>query len=197
MRSVTVVLRSGIVAVFAVSASSCDFPSLKPAPSPKALADSLIFAAREFCVPYVVDGSSIASLVKRPGVSERHLNVRGVAVTRYVLDQPGSPAVTLSQSESPHDYCAIWMEFVRSTDQHATVKLFASDLRLGTRVISKPHKVPTPGVLDTDHDSYVACIHGQNTALITVSNPPESDGVSIEVHVISDPVINRSAGCAS
>ena len=188
--------RLGVAALLVMMLSGCDdVRDLVQRPTPQSLANSLIFATRELCVPYVVDGKSIASLTQRSGIAERRLNVNGVLVTRYVVQKPGSPAVTLLHSEAAQDYCAIWMESVRPSDQRATVALFARDLRLTAWATSKPHKVPTPGVLETNHDADVMCVHGKSNALVAVTNPPESDGVSIEVHVLSDPTTNKAAGC--
>lgn len=191
----TVWRKSFTVALFGLALGGCDIPELQPPPTPQALADTLVYATEQLCVPYVVDGASLRSLTQKPSIDEQHWNVNGKDATHFVVNRSGSPVVTFNRSSEPQDHCSVWLTYVRPADQSATVALFVQNLRLDARNTSKPHKVPLPEVFDDGHDSNVVCIHGRANALISVTKPPSFNGVSLEVHIVSDPLINRAGGC--
>lgn len=134
---------------------------------PDTLAQSLIAATRDFCVPYVVDGASVASLTERPGVSEEHYDVNGKDVPRYFLDQqPGQPLVTFSDQE----YCAIWLYVAPSVDWTAIDAAFRRDLHVVGRSTSEARDLPVDTQLQgLDSNKVVSCVHGDTDALITFS----------------------------
>jgi hypothetical protein len=137
------------------------------ADDPDILAQSLIAATRDFCVPYVVDGASVASLTEGPGVSEEHYDVNGKDVPRYFLDhQPGQPLATFSDQE----YCAIWLYVAPSIDRTAIDAAFRRDLRLDGRSTSEAHDLPTDTEFQRlESSKVVSCVHGETDALITFS----------------------------
>jgi hypothetical protein len=195
-------MSSYLVVLFCLALQGCEPPTREsPARehhSPEALADSLIYAAREFCVPYVVDGASAARLAQRPGVSEQHTNVHGKDVTFYRLDQPGFPEVTPDEQ----DYCRVELEVPQSSDRLAVVAAFARNLQLDGRDTSQPHYVHLPGIGPAPKSERspnfgpspnVMCVHGKSDALISISNPDPQYPIS--VYVRSDPEITSRLSC--
>lgn len=134
---------------------------------PDTLARSLIAATRDFCVPYVVDGASVASLTEGPGVSEEHYDVNGKDVTRYFLDQqPGRPLVTFDDQ----DYCAIWLYVAPSVDRAAVDAAFRRGLHLVRWSTSEAHDLPVDTEFQRlESSEVVSCVHGGTDALITFS----------------------------
>lgn len=158
------------------------------------LAESLAFTARELCVPYVVDGVTEATLARRPGIAERRYYIHGKLVTAYELDQPGSPRVLLFQR--PPIGCRVDLATTPSTDRRVIVEAFRSNPGLEGRVLSRPHRVEMPGVLETgERRGAVTCIHGNADAVVFISNPPPE--YPIAVYVESNAGIVASNGCGS
>ncbi|THD75227.1 MAG: hypothetical protein E7812_17590 [Phenylobacterium sp.] len=175
----TAMISSCLLALAGITLQSCQASNSPPTgsnmssrtpPSAQDLADSLVLSTREFCIRYVVDGEDLADIVGRLGVSKHVYDVHGKAVTRYMLDRPGFPEVTIAEEAPPHSECSVLLRSVDPSDQMAIVALFNQDLRLSGYKTTKPHHVPTPGVLD-DGSSYslgAVCVHGKATALLSI-----------------------------
>lgn len=179
--------------------------------NPDAVATSLLEATQTICVPYVVDAADIDALVRRPGISKRVDDVRGVPVTRYSLDAPGHPDVTPSPAKDfgvgpdgkrVATSASCWIRVFAAPDLvPQVVRLFRQRLTLTAYQTTPPHEVPMPGVLHGPHAPlYVTCIDGHRIALIEVSGPfknpftGEMHGEA-EVDVVSDPFVTASEGC--
>jgi hypothetical protein len=159
---------------------------------PGALGRSLATATRDFCVPYVVDGASVASLAQRPGITERHYNVHGRDVTRYRFDElPGAPEAT----PVGDGHCWIETQQMPVSAIPSSVEAFRTDLRLDGYTTSEVYWVPRPGILVLGGDpnrphphSYSTCVHGREHALIQMNG-------GFLVQVTSDPGTLLEASC--
>jgi hypothetical protein len=160
-------------------------PATYGAVSDETLGTSLIFAALEICIPYVVDGASEANLTRRPGVTERRYYVHGQRVTAYELDQPGSPRVLLYRYDGQVDDCRIDLATRSWSNRLAIIDVFRRGVRLGTRHWSDPHNVEKPHVLDEKEirrgGGPIACVHGNADALLYVSNPDPQYPLTVSI----------------
>lgn len=118
-------------------------------------------------------------------------------MTRFIVERPGRPSVRLlSRPNGVQDECIIWLEHVPVADQAPAALLFAQGLRLEGYATSKPHRTPTPGVLEANDQKDVLCVHGRVDAVVWVTNPPTYDHSSLEAHLVTDALVNTASGCA-
>lgn len=153
--------------------------------SDETLGASLIYAALEICIPYVVDGASEANLTRRPGVTERRYYVHGQRVTAYELDQPGSPRVLLYRYDGQVDGCRIDLATRSWSNRLAIIDAFRRGLRLETRRWSDPRHVEEPTVLDENETRRgggpIVCVHGNADALLYVENPDPEYPLAVSI----------------
>ncbi len=152
--------------------------------SDEMLGASLVYAALEICIPYVVDGASEASLTQRPGVTERRYYVHGQRVTAYELDQPGNPRVLSFRYQERVDGCRIDLATRPWSNRSAIVDAFKGGVTLGNRHWSDPHLVEEPSFLERNASrggGPVACVHGNVDALLYVSIPDPEYPIDVSV----------------
>lgn len=185
-RELWLALRASLLSVMLPGCHAPRQPELA-VDAPDTLASSLAVATRDFCVPYIVDGASVANLTEGPGVSEEHYDVNGKDVPRYFLDhQPGRPLLTFSDQE----YCAIWLYVAPSVDRAAVDAAFRRDFRLDGRSTIEAHDLPADTEFQRlESSSVVSCVHGGHDALVSFSQSRLE--YPIEVIVQSD---NRHCG---
>lgn len=164
MRSFAVVL---VLLLNSCAPANPPRPPLYENATAQTLAGALVDAVRDFCVPYVVDGASVDTLTRRPGVTPVHYNVHGKAVTRYRLDLLNSPEVTFDDG----DYCRVSIEEATFDDRAAVVDEFVSDLTLFERPTSEYRPSQREPVRDFQR---TFCVHGETTSIVSVSTFPDT-----------------------
>jgi hypothetical protein len=179
---------------------------------PDAVAQSLFEATRTICVPNMVDGVARDKLVRRADLSKRVDNVRGVAVTRFNIDAPGRPDVTLTDdkdlgidSDGHHHIsdASCWI-LVRTSPEVARQVI----PRLRQRLLTfKPYgakpaqDVEMASVMHMPDDSFGVCIRSRKPALVGIGGPEYKDLSGevqfgyVEIHVLTDALALASESC--
>ncbi|MGE0187279.1 MAG: hypothetical protein AB7Q23_15970 [Hyphomonadaceae bacterium] len=162
--------------VFAMQVCACRNP---PAPEPdphsstQVLAHSLSSAVRDFCLPYVVDGASDATLTRRAGVTSLPYSIHGKRVIFHRLDLPGTPQVVFSEGE----YCRVWIDREPFSDRVAIVDLFMAEAGSLERPTGEYHRSVGPGVLTVERsDGFYGrtiCMYGQHPSAVSASAAPD------------------------